>query len=40
MHSDNSQQEDAQYGAWTWIAGFVIAFVIMAVMFGLATGSR
>jgi hypothetical protein len=36
------EQEDREaaedYGPWAWIGGYVIGGVLMALMFGLATG--
>jgi hypothetical protein len=36
------EQQDREaaddYGAWGWIGGYVIGFVLMALMFGLAAG--
>ena len=33
---DREAAED--YGPWAWIGGYVIGGVLMALMFGLATG--
>ena len=40
MHEDDQAAVDGQYGAWTWIIGLLFGFAVMAIMFGLATGSR
>ncbi|MFV0297581.1 MAG: hypothetical protein ACK5JT_15820 [Hyphomicrobiaceae bacterium] len=40
MQDDDQLEVDRQYGPWPWIVGFAFGIAIMALMFGLATGSR
>jgi len=36
----DTDDDSARYGIWPTVAGFALGLVIMALMFGLATGFR
>ena len=38
MIEDEDRQAAGTYGPWPWIAGLVLAGILMALMFGLASG--
>ena len=38
MLEKEDREAAGDYGAWGWIGGYVIGFVLMALMFGLASG--